>query len=150
MEDVFIRLWEKHPDFDNHKNTKAVLYISVKNASLSYIKKRRNNRINQEALSYLLKKESEDFILNEITRAEVLREIYTEMQKLPPECKKVMNLYFQKGLDHKSIADQLGVTVSTVKNQKARGIMLLKKKFGSSLLHLSIIAMIFDETSFHG
>lgn len=135
VKDVFLKLWEKEPDFSHYKNIKAVLYIGVKNACLNYIKKRKNVRTQTEALTYLLQQEQEDFILNEITRTEVLREIYAALQQLPLGCRKVMQLYYQQGLDHKSISTKLGITVSTVKNQKARGVQLLKKKLGTSFFY---------------
>lgn len=50
-----------------------------------------------------------------------------------------MNLYYQQGLDHKSISVELGVTVSTVKNQKARGLKILKKKLGASFIHFMVL-----------
>ncbi|HTN05987.1 RNA polymerase sigma-70 factor [Agriterribacter sp.] len=139
VEDLFLRLWEKEPDFNQHKNLKAALYIGVKNACLDYIKKQKNLRSKTNALTYLLQQEQEDYVLNEITRAEVLREVYTEMQKLPPECRKVMQLYYRHGLDHKNISAKLGVTVSTVKNQKARGLKILKKKLGTSFLYFLVL-----------
>ena len=139
VEDMFLKLWEKEPDFSQHKNIKAALYIGVKNACLDYIKKRKNQRTQANALTYLLQQEQEDYILNEITRAEVLREVYAEMQKLPSECRKVMLLYYQYGLDHKSISAKLGVTVSTVKNQKARGLQILKKKLGTSFIFFLVL-----------
>lgn len=136
VEDLFLRIWEKEPDFNQHKNLKAALYIGVKNACLDYIKKQKNLRSKTNALTYLLRREQEDYVLNEITRAEVLREVYAELQKLPAECRKVMQLYYQQGLDHKSISAKLGVTISTVKNQKARGLKILKKKLGTSFFYL--------------
>ena len=138
VEEMFVKLWVKEPDFHLHKNIKAVLYIGVKNACLDYIKKRKNERAHAQALSYLLEQEQEDFILNEITRAEVLRELYAAISELPEGCRNVMELYYRYGLGHKDISNQLGVTVSTVKNQKARGILLLKKKLGSSFLHFLV------------
>lgn len=139
VKDVFLKLWEKEPDFSRYKNIKAVLYIAVKNACLNYTKKRKNDRTQTNALTYLLRQEQEDFVLNEITRAEVLREVYAAMQQLPAECRKVMNLYYQQGLDHKSISVELGVTVSTVKNQKARGLKILKKKLGASFIYFMVL-----------
>jgi RNA polymerase sigma-70 factor (ECF subfamily) len=136
VENVFIRLWEKNPDFDDYKNIRAVLYISVRNECFNLLKKRRSKRFGQDAFSYLSNQESQNFILNEITRAEVLREIYEEMQKLPPECRKVMQLYFVEGLDAKDIASRLGVAVSTVRNQKAFGTKILKAKFGRNFFLL--------------
>lgn len=138
VKDVFLKLWQKEPDFSRYKNIKAVLYIAVKNACLNYIKKRKNIRIQTNALTYLLQQEQEDFVLNEITRAEVLREVYAAMQQLPEECRKVMHLYYRQGLDHRSISAKLGVTVSTVKNQKARGVQILKKKLGTSFIYFLV------------
>ena len=92
VKDVFLKLWEKESDFSHYKNIKAVLYIAVKNACLNYTKKRKNDRTQTNALTYLLRQEQEDFVLNEITRAEVLREVYAAMQQLPAECVGESNL----------------------------------------------------------
>lgn len=132
--DVFVKLYQKQPDFMKHENTKAVLYISVKNASLNFIKKRYNDSVRQTHYEYVQHQATEDFVLNEIIRAEVLRDVFREIQKLPPQCKKVMELFYHEGLDHKDIAQQLGITVSTVKNQKARGLQILRRKLGPSFL----------------
>lgn len=139
VEDIFLKLWEKEPDFNRHINIKAALYIGVKNACLDHIKKQKNLHSKTNALTYLLQQEQEDCVLNEITRAEVLREVYAELQKLPAECRKVMQLYYQQGLDHKSISAELGVTISTVKNQKARGLKILRKKLGASFLFFLVL-----------
>lgn len=139
VEETFVKLWEKEPDFSLHKNIKAALYIGVKNACLDHIKKRKYQRRQTQTFTYLLEQEQEDFILNEITRAEVLREVYAAMEKLPEECRKVMELYYRFGLKHTAIAAKLGVKVSTVKNQKGRGIKILKEKLGSSFHFLLII-----------
>lgn len=40
VEELFIKLWQKQPDFSQHTNTKALLYISVKYTCMDYIKKR--------------------------------------------------------------------------------------------------------------
>ena len=132
--DVFIRLWNKEKNFAKYTNIKGLLYVSVKNACHDLIKARKRRDAKISELSYLSKKESEEFVLNEIVRSEVLRDLYAELQKLPPECRKVMQLLFVEGWDYKKISAGLGVSVSTVKNQKARGIQLLKKKLGVSVL----------------
>lgn len=139
VENMFLKLWEKEPDFNRHTNIKAALYIGVKNACLDHIKKQKNLHSKTNALTYLLQQEQEGCVLNEITRAEVLREVYAELQKLPAECRKVMQLYYQQGLDHKSISAELGIAVSTVKNQKARGLQILRKKLGTSFLFFLVL-----------
>lgn len=152
VEDVFIRLWTKEKDFNKYSNIKSLVYISVKNACLNHIKTQRRKRFKREQLSYLLQRESEDFVLNEITRSEVLREIYEALQKLPPDCRKVMELAFIEGWDYKRISAHLGIAVSTVKNHKSHGIhaMLswalphkgLRRFYGTGLPVLHTTAMI--------
>jgi RNA polymerase sigma-70 factor (ECF subfamily) len=138
VEETFLKLWDKEPDFSKYKNIKALLYISVKHACIDHLRKERKQMRGRKELTYLHRDENEDFILNAITRAEVLREVYTEMQKLPPECRKVMHHYFADGWDHNKIARHLDISVSTVRNQKARGIHFLKTKLGTSSLILCL------------
>ncbi|MCW3119896.1 MAG: polymerase, sigma-24 subunit, subfamily [Chitinophagaceae bacterium] len=136
VEDVFIKLWNKENDFNKYRSIKAVLYISVRNACYDLIKLRRRKLLKQGQLNYLLQGESGDFVLNEMTRAEVLGEIYAALQTLPPECRKVMELVYREGWNFKKISTHLGVAISTVRNHKAHGIKALKKKLGTDLFLL--------------
>jgi RNA polymerase sigma-70 factor (family 1) len=130
VEDVFIKLWEKQPDFGGYKNIKALLYIGVKNACLNFIEKRNNRNLLQDSFSYFLEQESEDFILNEITRAEVLREVYAELQKLPVQRRKVMQLYYIEGWDYQKISEHLNISINTARNHKAKAVRILRRKLG--------------------
>jgi DNA-directed RNA polymerase specialized sigma24 family protein len=55
--------------------------------------------------------------------------VYKEIQTLPRECRKVINLYIE-GLTIAQIAIQLGKEERNVQNQKTIGINKLKKRFG--------------------
>ena len=72
----------------------------------------------------------------EAFRAEVLREIHEEMQKLPPKCRKVMQFYFVEGLNYKDIAAQLDISINTVKSQKKRALSLMKIHLGKAAMAL--------------
>ncbi|SJZ84084.1 RNA polymerase sigma-70 factor [Sediminibacterium ginsengisoli] len=128
VEDVFIKLWEKEPDFANYKNIKALLYISVKNACFNHLQKIIREKQSLAAYGQFRSADSEDFVLLEMVRSELLRDLYTAMQDLPVECRKVMHLIFVEGWDHKKVASHLEIHVSTVKTQKARGILALRKR----------------------
>ena len=41
VQDIFIKVWEKKPSFQNHNATKAYLYTSVKNQCLNYLKSKK-------------------------------------------------------------------------------------------------------------
>lgn len=127
VQDVLYKLWNKRSDFSDPVSVKAFLYISCKNASLNYLAKEKNKDTHQKELLRLYG-DSEEPILKEIIYTESLREISTAMDGLPEQCGAVMKMLFQEGLKPQEVADQLGITVSTVYNQKSKGIYMLKQK----------------------
>lgn len=140
VSNIFITLWEKRSDFENEYGMKSFLYISVRNACLNSIKTNKTLIANQHAYSQLLSHE-EDFVLNAITRAEVLQELYALIKTLPEECGKIMMLRLD-GMDNKGIAKHQGLSIHTVKNQLSRGLSLLKGKLKNrkDLLAIAIAA----------
>ena len=49
------------------------------------------------------------------------------MVHLPEECRKVFDLCYFQGMDNTQAAEALGVSVNTVKTQKARGKKILRE-----------------------
>ena len=144
----FIKLWNKRNDFETAQNIKAFLYITVRNACLNYLKRLKRDSLRQKQLAYLTN-EKEEFVLNEMIRAEVLREIMLGINNLPEQCGKVLQLAYFSGLRNQQIAKLMNISVHTVKNQKARAIQLLKLRLKDSdlmalLLLGSLLAIISD------
>ncbi len=126
VEDVFIKLWQKEPDFSQYKNIKAVLYLTVKNACLDHIKKRRRDNEKLNGFTYTLQQETESFILLEIVRAEVLRNLYAALENLPVERRNVMQLIYVEGWESNKVAEHLDISIHTVKKHRLRGIKDLR------------------------
>lgn len=143
----FIKLWNKRGDFESTQNIKAFMYITVRNACLNYLKQVKRDSLNQKQLAYLTG-EKEEFILNEMIRAEVLKEIMNEINNLPEQCGKVLKLAYLDGLKNQEVAKVLNISVHTVKNQKARAIQLLKTRLRDrDLMALLILCTFLRETS---
>jgi RNA polymerase sigma-70 factor (family 1) len=140
-QETLIKLWEKHEAFHNVHAIRSFLYITTRNACFNFMKRLQVGEKNHEEWSQVWD-EYEDFVLNQLTRAEVLREVYNMLNMLPPECRKVMRHSFVDGLDNHQIAKLLNISVHTVKNQKARAIYLIRKKLGGkALLMLSLLVL---------
>lgn len=139
--DVFLKLWEKQPDFNLIVNPKALLFIAVKNACFNQINNHKRNQQGQFCLAYLNKNAVQDFVLNDISRCEAIQQLQVALNKLPPECKKVMQLYFIDGWDYRKISQHLGISVSTTRNHKCNGLRALRKKLGNVLFFF----MLFNE-----
>jgi RNA polymerase sigma-70 factor (ECF subfamily) len=143
----FIKLWNKKNDFETVQNIKAFLYITVRNASLNYLKQAKRDSLSKQQLAYL-QSEKEEFVLNAMIRAEVLKEILQEIDKLPEQCGKVLKLGYLEGLKNHEIAEMLHISVHTVKNQKARAIQLLKIKLRDrDLMGLLLLYTLFRATT---
>lgn len=125
--DTFLKLWNRHTDFENLQNIKAFLYITTRNASLNMLKQMQRESLSKKQLAYL-SGDKDGFILNDIIRSEVLSEIYREIEKLPEQCRKIFKMSYFEGKKNQEIAAMLEISVHTVKNQKARAIQLLRVK----------------------
>lgn len=125
VQDLFIFLIEKKQTFLSEIHLKNFLYISVKNACLNHI--RQGN--SREKYSTAQKKEgneSED-LFQHIVSTEVYKELAEAIAALPPECRKVFEACYFEGLDNEQAAQKLGISIFTVKAQKARGKKILKE-----------------------
>ena len=125
--DTFVKLWNRHTDFENLQNVKAFLYITTRNASLNLLKQMQRESLSKKQLAYVLG-DKEGFVLNEIIRNEVLLEIYREIENLPEQCQRIFKMSYFEGKKNQEIASILDISVHTVKNQKARAIQLLRVK----------------------
>lgn len=139
----FIKLWDKRSDFETLQNTKAFLYITTRNSCLNLLKREKRDNLSKKQLAYLTG-DQEEYILNEMVRAEVLQEIMQEIERLPEQCRKVLKLGYLEGMKNQEIADLLQISVHTVKNQKARAIQLLKIKLSDR----DLMALFFLYTLF--
>jgi RNA polymerase sigma-70 factor (family 1) len=126
--DVFVKLWQKQGDFKTVYAIKAFLYISTRNACLNH-----NQQAQYQArIRETIRQQSNEIDtdgMNEAIHTEVLRQVYTILNDLPEKCKEVMLLSYTKGLDCHEIARRMRLSVHTVRNQKNRGVHLVKNRF---------------------
>jgi|SRR5690606_5385093 len=140
VQDTFIKLYDRKKSFDTLQNIKAFLYITTKNACYDRIAKEKVRRKRFERYISTFE-EADDHILREITYAEVIREVSTAIDLLPEKCRVIMRLFFDEDKTAKEIADVLDITVSTVNNQKARAVVLLKKRLSGAGIALLLLSL---------
>lgn len=139
VQDVLLKFYDRRQNFDQLNAIKAFLYISTKNACLQVLEKDkvRERRFAEYRSGYTDIQES---ILDDIIYAEVIRELVDAIELLPPQCRTIMKLFTEEGKTAKEIAAELGITVSTVNNQKSKAILILRKRLsGSGILLLSVL-----------
>lgn len=143
VQDVLYKLWQKHGDFDNLVSIKAFLYISTRNASLNYIDKERRKALRIEDFEATADT-FEEPVINEMIYTEALNRLRVEINNLPDQCGKIIKMLFEDDMKPQAIADELNITVSTVYNQKLRGVSLLKKRLSDSSLEFLLVYLILN------
>lgn len=138
-QEAFVKLWRNDTEeFTDENALRAYLYVLVKNACISLIRK--ENKISSSSLHDGLPIE-ERAILDEILREETYQLLRDAIEDLSPQASLVVNLAL-KGYSNLDIADELGVTLNTVKTVKKRAYKALRERLGHQFVTILLTSFI--------
>lgn len=135
VSECFFRVWNKHEIFHDEQHLISYLYKSVYNQCL----KAKRDRVS-EGLTEDNEAVAPDYF-NEIIRNETLRQLYQSIDTLPTQCKEVFTQLYVEGKTVRETADEMGLHISTVKAQKARGLSILRARLGDLEMVLFLLAV---------
>ena len=135
---AFIKIWKRHSQFNDAKNIRSYLYQIVRNDCFSFLQQKNRSAKVQKEIEYLTVANFEDNYEADIIRAEFYSELYLAINSLPKECRKVFTMLYIQGKTIKEISKELNLSLSTIKTQKYRGLVILKKK----IVPLSIVLFL--------
>lgn len=133
VQNIFMRLWEKHNLIDPDSNLKSYLYMATRNACLSHI---RHLRVESAYFAKSIRS-SEDLQLNyealnelnmeqlDFTRLEQL--IQETIDALPERCREVFIMSRYEDLKNKEIAEKLDISVKAVEANITRALSKLRE-----------------------
>ncbi|HUZ57817.1 MAG TPA: RNA polymerase sigma-70 factor [Hanamia sp.] len=136
---AFIKIWKRHSQFNDAKNIRSYLYQIVRNDCFSFLQQKNRSAKVQKEIEYLTMVNFEDNYESNIIRAEFYAELYLTINSLPKECRKIFTLLYVHGKTVKEISKELNLSPSTIKTQKSRGLIILRKK----IVPLSIVLFLF-------
>jgi RNA polymerase sigma-70 factor (family 1) len=126
--DALMKLWERHENFDSILSIKSFLYTTTRNASIDWLRKQKRNNQRTNEIIYLNENKEEATIFQKKAEAELYKEIFLTLNTLPPKCRKIFRMLYIEGKNYQQIAQELNLSVDTIRNQKARGIILIKQR----------------------
>ncbi|UOE51331.1 RNA polymerase sigma-70 factor [Mucilaginibacter sp. SMC90] len=132
---LFLKLWQKQVVFENTEHAQAYLYRSAKNACLNFIRNEKRADENKEIILSETPEVSDNY-LNTFIQTEVWAELYRAIEGLPSQCCKVITMSYLEGMSNQEIADEMDLSLQTVKNYKLRGLTILKDRLPDGLLIL--------------
>lgn len=123
VQELFLSLWNNRKKIKIDDNVFGYLYKMAKNLALNHIRTKTNYRTllenREEPLSY--------YEENLLEYEEFRMALYDCINLLPGRCKEVLLLHRVKGLKQQEIADQLSISIKTIKNQIWSSLLRVKK-----------------------
>jgi len=135
VQEAFISFWEKREDFSNINALKSFLYTSVRNKCLNHLKHQTVLKKHESALVYEL--ESDHKYGQHVIEEDTFNQLVTEINILPESSREIMILALN-GLKNQEIADELSISINTVKTQKKIAYSKLKDKLGARFANILI------------
>ena len=137
VHDVFLKLWDKQVFRLPESDLKRVLYVSVRNACLDYL---RRMNMEQEIIDHRalqLKLDELDFFeaSDELfMRKDLLDLLMKKVAELPERSQEVFRMSYLEGLKAAEIAERLNLSVRTVENLLYRSLLYLRKNCSNLFL----------------
>lgn len=140
VQDAFMVLIEKEGMLDKPKIVlKSFLYTTVKNLSINYIRREQiADRINNVIA---VDEMDETDILKNLIQAEIIGELYHELELLPEGCKHICKLIYFEDKKYQEVASEMDISINTVKTQRQRALRILKSKFLTFLFYSIVLFM---------
>jgi len=124
VQDFLVELWENRKSREwRPESLQSFLFISVRNRCFHELEKKDilRLRVDLEGIDEVFEEYNEKYDL-------ILEELLSQLEVLPPRTKQIMNGVFVRGMKYREVAEDLGISVSTVKSMLLSSIEKLRGK----------------------
>lgn len=124
VQDLFAKLWQSGSFIEHVSKMAPYLHQAVKNACLDHLRKEIRH---QSAVSNIHPQTSTE-LFDSITSKESIENLTNVLSELPEQCRKIIDLVYIHEKKYKEAADQLNISVNTVKTQLRRGLAKIRER----------------------
>lgn len=149
VHDLFITVWNKSDQLNVQHSLKSYLFKAIVNSSLNYIKKEKMQT--EKRLAYLAVHDNE-LVLDEdkgLAEEKLLKSLEEALELLPAKCKQVMYLSRFGKLKQQEIAQQMDISLKTVKNHLTYGFQKLREHLAQHQELIVLLLLFFKITLFN-
>lgn len=130
VHDVFLKLWDRQVFLLPDEDLKRILYVSVRNACIDYLRRSNMEREILDGRAVQLRLDELDYFESSdelFMRKDLLALLMKKVAELPEKSQEIFRLSYLKGLKAAEIAERLGLSVRTVENHLYRSLLYLRK-----------------------
>ncbi|MCD7936074.1 MAG: RNA polymerase sigma-70 factor [Tannerellaceae bacterium] len=139
VQDVFLKLWDRQIFHLPENEIKRILYVSVRNACIDYLRRitleqeiidKRELELKIDELNFF--ESSEDMFMQKDLFALLMKKV----EELPERSREIFKMSYLEGMKAAEIAGQLNLSVRTVENHLYRSLLFIRKKSTPLFLYL--------------
>ena len=129
-------IWEKRKDFQSFKAIKTYAYSTLKNKAINVIKHKKAIERHEDYVKHTY---DSKYFNNKLIEEEVHGMLHKAIESLPVECRRVFILNEIEGLTLSDIAEDLGLSINTIKTHKLRATKFLRERLKNILIFLPFL-----------
>jgi len=140
VQETFLAVWLNRAKIDTSRSFDNYLLTIAKNFALKIVRKSIQQKLLEQKLALLSANNEINTINREVLSEDVEQKLNQIVQQLPNRSKQVFLLRRLEGLSNKEIAQQLGISISTVENHINLAISRIRQGFSLSEIPILFIA----------
>lgn len=131
VQEVFLKFWRNREGLQIQTTPESYLFRATTNASLNHLKK--HARLVNDETELMKHADSSPGPGAAMNQKELESAVKAAMESLPPQCRTIFVLNRYEGKKYKEIAELLGISFHTVKNQMTIALGKLREELGDFL-----------------
>lgn len=126
VQHVFMQLWECKSELALDTHLKNLLFTMTKNHLINII--RHNNMVIQKNYEWAQMSESNETWLEKMQGEGKLQQLEQAIETLPEQKNRILHYKLDEHLSNQQIAEVMGLSIQTVKNQYTSALKLLRER----------------------
>ncbi len=137
VNDVFVKFWKTEKQFQHIDHILASLYLTTKHTALNY-QQGLMRSMKRDFVYQVERNEKDTYYLAEIVRTEMFNELHAAITALPENAGRIIRETYLEGKSNQEVADEMGISLQTLRNQKSRALAILRKRLNKDSFELLI------------
>ena len=145
VQDCFVSFWGKYSAADassDMASSISILYVAVRNRCIDYLRKRQPDRLEPE--------DADGIISDDEARERSVDEaaLWQAIDRLPKKRRQILMMNKRDGMSYKSIAEETGLSVITVRNHISLAMRDMRKAKIMRQILLAVLMLLFPVISY--
>lgn len=129
VSNAFMKLFDRRSTIRDLDHVYAFLYVAARNEAVDHLRSEKRRRDAFREQEGLADEEYHDPRESELEKERWMAKIMEAVELLPPARQKVFRLLYFDSLSIREIANRLKLTETTVRNQRNRALITLRRAF---------------------